>query len=217
MRHAPRWLALAIALGALGLSACGGGKSGASGSVKLMDIQGTVTVNGQAATGTRELSPKDKVQVAQGAVARVAYADGTKILLVGRTVEGSELTIGDTTQEQGLSVMLVKLGKGMLSFVVPPAAKGKSRYEIEAVSSLTVVRGTQGVVKTGETDTVALKTGTVEVLAKNGGKSATLTQGQQLAVTPTGEISAVKAYDFSDENERDLYQEGPLLMKTLTH
>lgn len=222
-RQARVWLALVLALVAVGLAACGGGSgssssaSGGGGDPRLIDIQGTVTVNGQAATGIRELSVNDKVQVAQGALARVVYPDGTKILLVGRTAEGSELTIGATTQDQGLPVMLVKLGKGVLSFIVPPAVKGKGRYEIEAVSSLTVVRGTQGVVKTGETDSVALKSGTVEVLAKNGGKSATLVQGQQLAITPAGEISPVTAYDFSDTSERELYNEGPLLMKTLTH
>lgn len=214
-------LGLVLAVVAVGLAACGGGKSGGAagggGMPKLTDIQGTVTVNAQATKETRELAANDKVQVAQGSVARVVYPDGTKILLVGRTAEGSELTIGAITQDQGLAVMLVKLGKGMLSFVVPPTVKGKGRYEIEAVSSLTVVRGTQGSVKTGEADSVALKHGTVEVLAKTGGKSATIVQGQQVAITAAGEISAPSTYDFSDEKERELYSEGPLLMKTLTH
>ena len=223
-KRQPRaWLALVLAVVAVGLAACGGKSSGsgagsAAGTPKLMDIQGTVTVNGQATSQTRELATNDKIQVAQGSVARVVYPDGTKILLVGRTAEGSELTIGATTQDQGLAVMLVKLGRGVLSFIVPPAVKGKGRYEIEAVSSLTVVRGTQGVVTAGQNaDSVALKNGTVEVLAKNGGKSATIVAGQKITVAPSGDITAPASYDFSDEKERELYNEGPLLMKTLTH
>jgi len=218
---ARRWLALAVALVAVGLAACGGGSGsgGASGAAaKLVDIQGTVTVNGQATSAAKELAVNDKIQVAQGGVARVLYPDGTKVLLVGRAAEGTELTIGTTTQEQGIPVMLVKLVKGVLSFVVPPASKGKVRYEIEAQSSLTVIRGTSGAIKTDASqDVVALKTGTVEVLAKNGGKSGTVNAGQQITVQASGDVSTPKPYDFSDDSERELYNEGPLLMKTLTH
>lgn len=220
-KRQPRvWLAVVLAVVSIGLAACGGGSSGGAGGAgtpKLQDIQGTVTVNGTAVKDPKELAANDKVVVAQGGVARVVYPDGTRILLVGRGAEGSELTIGATTQDQGLSVMLVKLTRGVLSFLVPPAVKGKGRYEIEAVSSLTVVRGTQGVVTTGEGDSVALKNGTVEVLAKNGGRNQTIVAGQKIQITPAGEISAPASYDFSDNAERELYNEGPLLMKTLTH
>lgn len=220
-KRQPRaWLALVLAVVTVGLAACGGGSSGGGGGAgapKLTDIQGTVTVNGTATKDAKELATNDKIQVAQGSVARVVYPDGTKILLVGRGAEGSELTIGAVTQDQGLSVMLVKLGKGVLSFIVPPTVKGKGRYEIEAVSSLTVVRGTQGAITTGETDSVALKNGTVEVLARQGGKSQTINAGQRIQINPAGEITAPATYDFSDQAERELYNEGPLLMKTLTH
>jgi hypothetical protein len=207
-----RGLAVALAVMGIVLAACGSGAKTAT--AKIAELSGTVTVNGAAATGPRDLSPNDKVQVAQGAFARIAYPDGTKVLLVGRTAEGSELTIGATTEDKGLMVLLVKLGKGALSFVVPPEVKGKARYEIEAVSSLTVVRGTEGKVETGAVDKVALKTGEVEVMAKQGGATRTLPAGQQLTVSSSGEIAANEAYDFSADG--DVYKAG-ILMKTITH
>lgn len=209
---ARRWLAAAVTVLGVVLAACG--SSGTAATAKVAELSGTVTVNGQPVTGPRDLNPNDKVQVAQGAFARVAYPDGTKVLVVGRTAEGSELTIGATTKEGGLSVLLVKLTKGVLSFVVPPEVKGKARYEIEAVSSLTVVRGTEGKVETGDKDRVALKQGVVEVMAKTGGATRELPAGQQLTISTSGEISPNEAYDFSADGE--VYKAG-ILMKTISH
>jgi hypothetical protein len=213
-----RWLLCVLAAAGVGIAACGSGSKGAAATAKLLDVTGTVTVNGQPAAAGRELNTNDRVQVAQGGVARVAYPDGTKVLVVGRSAQGSELAIGATTQEQGLAVMLMKLTKGVLTFVVPSTAKGKSRYEIEAVSSLTVVRGTEGRIEAAresdQKDSIALKTGTVEVLALQGGAKAEVTQGQQVTVGSTGEIGAVEAYDFSKES--DLYRTS-ILMKTISH
>lgn len=209
---ARRWLAVAVMVLGVVLAACGPGGSAAT--AKVAEFSGTVTVNGQPVTGPRDLNANDKVQVAQGAIARVAYPDGTRVLVVGRTAEGSELTIGATTKEAGLSVLLMKLGRGVLSFVVPSEVKGKARYEIEAISSLTVVRGTEGKIETGEKDLVALKQGVVEVMARTGGATRELPAGKQLTVSSSGEISQNEAYDFSADGE--VYKAG-ILMKTISH
>ncbi|MBI4862404.1 MAG: FecR domain-containing protein [Candidatus Riflebacteria bacterium] len=216
-----RWVRAAALVGSICMAAgaisCGsktGGAPGANGGT-LVEIQGSVTLNGQPATAKRALVAGDTVKVPKGALARIEYTDGTRFLLLGRGDSGSELTIGKEAQEAGVNVMLARLTRGLVSFVVR-SGKQQTRYEIEAMSSLTVVRGTQGKVQTGpDGDLVALKEGSVEVISKPLKTNLELKEGFQVMVEPGGAFGAPKAYDFSESSERELFDAAPLRMKTL--
>jgi ferric-dicitrate binding protein FerR (iron transport regulator) len=182
---------------------------------KLVDVTGAVTVNGQPATAPKELSSADVVRVVQGGLARIQYPDGSRFLILGRTAAGSELTVGKESIEGGVKVVLLKIARGLLSFAVRSDVKER-RFEIEAISSLTVVRGTEGKVQSApEGDLVALKKGKVEVSSKLLKTTANLQEGFSVSVSPQGEIGPLKPYDFSESSERELYDVGPLKMKTI--
>lgn len=215
-----RWLS-AVVVTSLFVLSCGGGDKGGdgasmpAGSCVIKQLGGAVTVNGEAVKEHAKLEPGAQVEVPQNAFARLEFADGTKIFLTGKNAEGTSFTISEPREEAGLSVMLCKLGKGFLSFMVPSTVKGKGRYDVETETSLTVIRGTEGKVQSfGGTDTVALKSGTVDVTQKSSGQVVTINLGNQVVVPATGAIGEVTPYDFSNPDEAALYGVGPLRMKT---
>jgi hypothetical protein len=207
-------IGLAVVVGLAGCARRGGGAGPSGPPARLVDVTGAVTVNGQAAAAGRDVLPGDTVRAPLGAAARIQYPDGSRILLLGRAAEGSELTIAPAVVEGSVTVALLKLTRGLLAFAVTPAGREKARYEIEATSSLTVVRGTEGKVQTGrDADVVALRRGAVEVIAKATHESAALAAGQQVSVTPAGSLRTAP-YDFSAGSEPELYEVGEVKMRS---
>jgi len=200
-----------------GLCSCGESrqKNPPGQGAKLITVTGDVTVNGKAVSTPIDLAVADVLRVPQSGLARIQYPDGSRFLILGRAPSGSEFTVGKETNEGGVKVVLMKLARGLLSFAVRADSKEK-RFEIEAISSLTVVRGTEGKVQTApEGDLVALKHGRVEVSGKPQKSTVNLQEGFSVQVSPQGVVSAPKPYDFSEASERELYEVGPLQMKTI--
>jgi hypothetical protein len=209
------WVPVAVACAALMVVSSCGQSAGPGGSraAAIVDVIGKVTHNGKPATVRGTLAAGDVVRVPRDGLARIQYPDGTKFVLVGRTEAGAELTFGKESTDAGVRVSLVNLARGILGFLVRNEAK-ESRYEIEAVSSLTVVRGTQGKVQTGpDGDLIALKVGKVEVIAKATGSSTNLSAGSQIQVSAKGGVGSPVPYDFSTAEERELLEATQLDMK----
>lgn len=215
------WLSALVITTSFVLSCGGGGKDSGdvasmpAGSCVIKELGGAVTANGEAAKQNLKLEAGVQLEVPEGAFARLEFADGTKIFLSGKTPEGTSFTVSEPREEAGLSVMLCKLGKGFLTFMVPSTVKGKGRYDVETETSLTVIRGTEGKVQSfAGTDTVALKSGTVDVTQKSSGSTVTINLGNQVTIPATGAIGDITPYDFSSPEEQELYKVGPLRMKT---
>lgn len=205
-------LALATVVLLLFTTSCGSSSSGFQ--VKLVDLVGLVTVAGKVAASGSFVEAGQKVEVPKGGAARVAFPDGTYFLLLGHKGP-TEWSVSAPAESAGVRVMLVKLGRGLLSFVVPGTVKGKGRYEIDAVSSLTVVRGTEGKVETSDTgDVVALKSGEVEVTAKSGSASVTVRAGQQLSIPAGAAAGSPRTYDFSSADEQAVFDPGSMTLRT---
>jgi len=202
---------------ALLLPSCGGSEGpepSGKGQASIIEFSGDVTVNGEKVSQIRKLDAGDEVHAPKGGVARIKFDDGARFLLVGRNGEGATFTVQAPKDDKGVLVMLVKVGSGIATFFVPPENKGKSRYEIEAVTSLTVVRGTEGKVEVQEGGAlIALKSGTVDIIEKVSGKTTTLNRGQEVVITEEGGVVGPHPYDFSGAGEKDLYGVKGLTIK----
>lgn len=168
-------------------------------SVRLNDVAVAV-----AAPKMLALSPGDVLDVDPGAIARLLYRDGTKVLLVGRKERPARMKI-EPKGGSDTGRALLKLLTGTLSFLVPPARPGKREYHIEASSTLTMVRGTSGrITTTPEEDRIALASGHVEVHRLGSEEHAPLKELEELIAPARGAFQR-RVYSPASAEEMELY------------
>lgn len=173
----------------------------------LIETVNAVRVNGAAVSVAPPrqllLASGDVIDVEPGAVARLLYADGTRVLLVGRKDLPARLKLEPRGSETAR--VLLKLLGGTLSFLVPPKRPEQRQYDIEALSTLTMVRGTTGrIVSTPAADHVALSDGHVDVRRLDGGEQTAIAALEELVAAAASKF-VKRPYDPTAPGELDLY------------
>lgn len=205
-----------IALAAMFLAATGCGEQAAP--AMLVETSGPVTVNGKPVNALPSaplaLAAGDALEVGAKGMARLLYPDGSRFMLLPHDAEPAALAVTPRVSSTGLVV--IKLLKGALAFLVPEKRAVKDRYELKALNTVTTIEGTSGRVITGDKeDRVALEHGTVSVTGAAG--AVTRISGLQQAVFDVASrLFKIESYDPTSPAETGYYEDG-VSRKMLTH
>jgi len=208
-----RWLPWLMAVGAFLVVATGCGQQAAP--AQLVETVDPVTVNGKAVravpTAPVSLAAGDTVEVGAKGLARLLYPDGSRFLLIPQGSEPAQLAV--TPRAADAAVVVVKLLKGVLAFLVPEKRPVKDRYELRALNTVTTIEGTSGrIVTSAARDSVALEHGKVTVTATAG--AVTIVNSLQEAIydVAAGVFKMIN-YDPTSAAESGFYDEDVVKKK----
>ena len=160
-------------------------------------------MNGQAVSvqpsAPRGLAEGDQVEVAAGGLARIAYPDGTRMLLLANGSKAGALVIAKPAG--GVGDVVLKLLNGAVSFLIPKDRQPNANYQFQALNTVTTIKGTSGRITTAaEADQVALREGVVVVTATASGTMTEVKAGSEVVVEP-GKAPVVRAYNTTASSE----------------
>ena len=112
----------------------------------LVDVAGKVTVNDKACAKGSALEEGDVVTVGKEGLARIEFADGTRVLVAydDEREQSGSVRIGAPRVSGGFKTMVIRLTDGLCTFFVKSSGRRRKRFEIRATASITGVFGTEG-------------------------------------------------------------------------